>query len=302
MVGIFKQIKHLPEIRILWFYLYLLRAVLSGLLILPIFMTVNSLLSVSGFSRGILTSWDMSVIVELVRQAGDSLPALIMIIFIGALIYLFLMQFINGGMYYLLVSGRTAEIDWRQFFAEGAACFGQNMRISLLMIVIYLLLIPSGIFFVNILNLVGGNFSGTVAMILTLIKFFIILMFLLAASIFSDSARAAIAVYPDKTFKEIIRISSDYFRPRIFKLMKIFLITFVPFFIIWMVVEWLAIQATGLSLGIIGVFLEFILFQIAAFSHTGQKLWYLLILGRSFRQKNPGRFLPSQVELNFDTK
>ena len=83
--------------------------------------------------------------------------------------------------------------------------------------------------------------------------------------------------------------------------MGVFLVTYIPFLIIWFLAEWLSLQSVAVLTGMIGILLEFVLFQLASAARTGQKLWYLLFLGRDFRSASPGRFLPEQVELSLES-
>lgn len=299
MSEMLRQIRKLGAIKSLWLYLYMLKATLSALLIVPFFMTFNSVLSPSIFSRPVSHSWDLSVIVELLAERGDAIPALIMFIVVGAILYVILMQFINGGLYYTLVSGKHSPINWRDFFAECGVNFSTHMKITVLMAVVYLVLISAGMFLVSIIGVAGGKLIGKAALILMIFKLLVIMLILLAASIFSDSVRAASATFPEKTFKDVLKIGSEYFKPHLVRLLRIFLITYIPFLVIWIFVEWSALKVAGLPAGMIGIVLEFMLFQISSVARTGQKLWYLIILGRDFKSTNPGRFIPEQIEISF---
>ncbi|UCD94092.1 MAG: hypothetical protein JSU69_10040 [Candidatus Zixiibacteriota bacterium] len=301
MRPIFNQISSLVEIRRLWLYLYLFKATLSALLALPFFVTCDLALSRSLFSKSLLGGWDVSVLTELYSRQSAALSPLIMIIIAGAVMFVIMMQFLNGGLYYILVSRKFTQAGWRDFFSECGARFGTHVKITLLMMVVYSLLIPAGMFFVNVISFAGGHLVGTPALIFSLFKLAILLLILLAASIFSDSVRAASTAFPDKGFREILKIGSDYFKPRLLKLLRVFIITYIPFLLIWLLVEWLALQSVGDLGGTSGLFIEFVLFQIAALSRTGQKLWYLLFLGRDFRSVNPGRFVPEQVEMSLES-
>ena len=301
MRSAFSQMSSLLEIRRLWIYLYLFKATLSALLTLPFFVTCDAALSRSLFSKTLLGGWDVSVLIELYSQQSAALSPLIMTIIAGVILYVIMMQFLNGGLYYIVVSRKFNDAGWRDFFAECGSRFGTHVKIALLMLIVYSLLIPAGMFFVNIISFAGGHLVGTPAFIFNLFKLAILLLILLAASIFSDSVRAASAAFPDKGFKEMLRIGSDYFKPRLLKLLRIFIITYLPFLLIWLAVEWLALQSVAVLAGTAGLFIEFVLFQIAALSRTGQKLWYLLFLGRDFHSVNPGRFTPEQVELSLES-
>lgn len=301
MAEILRQFRRLFEIKSLCLFLYVFKAMMSVLMVLPFFVTFDSVLSPSHMAGNLIDSWDISVIVELLDQKGGSIGGLIAIIIVGMLIYLLLMQFINGGLYYAVVSRKFPRLNWREFFGECGVNFPAHLKITLLMMVVYSVLIPAGMFFVNIIGVAGGHLMGTPALIFTVFKLAVLLLILTAASIFSDSVRAALASYPDKKFRELLKVGADYFKPRLLKLLKVFLVTYIPFFLIWLLVEWLAMQSVNAIAGLVGIFLEFILFQMASAARTGQKLWYLIILGRDFRSVYPGRFIPEQAELKLET-
>ena len=106
-MGTFNQIRTLFKIRDLWIGLFILKAGFSLLLIIPFYLVNNSVLSSSHFSGSLINNWDFSVISEMFFGRGELVAAFILFIFIGLIIYIALMQFINGGLYYLFVSGRT---------------------------------------------------------------------------------------------------------------------------------------------------------------------------------------------------
>ncbi len=300
MKAIFKEIGRLKTIRNLWFGLYFFKFATALLFVIPIYLTTNSVLSSSHFSKTLVSHWDISVILEMFFGRGDLLPVYLALIFVGAVIYVALMQFVNGGLYYTIVSGRLENIDWKQFFAECGAGFNSHIKITILMMFVYVLLFVAGTFFVNVLDMTGDEMIGFTVMVLLLFKGFILLMIMLAASLFSDTARATAAAYPDKNFRDILKIASSYFRPTFFKMMLIFLATFIPFVIVWGLLQWLAFAILGAIGGLIGIALELLFFQLTSFTRTGQKLWYLLLFGKAYREKNQGRFLPEQVNLNLE--
>lgn len=300
MGAILTQFRHLLNIKSLWLYLYIFKAVMAFLVALPLFITVDSVLSTSLFGKSLIESWDVSVFTELLALKSDAIAPIIFAILAGLIIYTVLMQFANGGLYYLVVSRKLADPGWKDFFAEGGVNFFIHVKITLIMLIVYALLIPAGMFFVNLLGLIGGRMSGTSVLWLMLLKFLVMMFILTAASIFSDSARAASAAYPGKNLREILRHGADFFKPRLGRLFLYYIVTYLPFFIIWLLVEWLALKATGGIGGMVGILIEFLLFQLAAASRTGQKLWYLIVLGKEFHSVNPGRFVPEQTELRFD--
>jgi len=302
MIEVIRHIRQLKDARAIWLLLYLLKASFALLLVIPFFFTVNADLARTSFARSLMASWDMSVILELFANQSDLLPMYILVILIGAVIYLAAMQFLNGGLYYTVVSGSISPIKWREFFAECGSCFSAHVKITLIMLLVYILLFSSSMFVVNLFGVAGQNLIGTAALIMLIGKLLIVFIILLAASIFADAARATVAAYPDRPMREILKIASAYFRPNFAALTGAYIITYLPFLILWALVEWLALRATGGMSGIVGVLLEFLLFQVAASARTGQKLWFLLHLGRDFRKTNQGRFLPQQIELKLDAR
>lgn len=298
--GLLAQGRFLLKMRSLWIYLYLFKALLSFLIILPIFVAADSVLSTSLFGKSLLESWDVSVFTELMALKSEVIPAVMLTIFAGGVIYLTLMQFLNGGLYYLSVSRKMEAVNWREFAAEGITGFSTHIKITLIMLIVYALLIPAGMFFVSLISLIGKQMAGQSSAPLMFLNFLILISILTAASIFSDSARAAWAANPDKSFRDILKHGADFFKPRLGRLFLFFVLTYIPFFLIWLLVEWLALKATGGIGGTIGIIIEFILFQLAAFSRTGQKLWYLIVLGKEYHSADPGRFIPEQTELSLE--
>jgi hypothetical protein len=300
MKGIFKEIGKLKTIRRLWFGLYFFKFATALLFVIPIYLTTNSVLSSSRFSKTLASHWDISVILEMFFGRGELLPVYLALFFIAGVIYVALMQFVNGGLYYTIVSGRLENIDWKEFFAECGIGFNNHIKITILMLFVYVLLFIAGTFFVNILDMTGDDMIGFTVLVLMSFKGIILLLIILVASVFSDTARATATAYPDKNFREILKIASDFFRPAFFKIMLIFLATFISFVIVWGLFQWLAFAVLGAIGGLIGIVIELLLFQLISFTRTGQKLWYLLLFGKAYREKNQGRFLPEQVKLNLE--
>jgi hypothetical protein len=288
--------------RLKWivFFLYLAKFIVAFLLVAPFFLTNNGALSSSEFSKTLLSDWDISVLVELFSGRLELFSLYALGIVIGATIFAIIAQFLNGGLYYMVVSGVRSRINSSLFFAECGGNFMTHIKITFMMILIYMALLPAGMFFVNLIGLMVGNeLVGGKAMILGFVKLGVLALIILAASIFSDSVRAASAASPEKQFSEIIRFGADFFRPRAIGLTGIFLTAYLPFVVVWGICEIAAIEATDFMTGLPGIFMEFILFQICSILRTGQKFWYLLYLGKEYRTFAPGRFSPKQAELDF---
>jgi hypothetical protein len=245
----------------------------------------------------LILDWDLSVIIELFSGRGELIPAYLISIIIGGLIYLIVMQFLNGGIYFVIVSGNCNPLKWREFFAECGMGFITHIKITLMAALIYLIMLPVGFFLVNMVGILMAKLFDISSLMILATKFGIFALIFLAISIFSDTVRATFTAAPDKQLIELIRVAFIYFRPQLLRLMGTFLITYLPFMAIWIFVEWTAIHVVGFFAGIVGILIELILLQIASFTRTGQKLWYLTYLGQEYRTYNPGRFSAMQAEL-----
>jgi hypothetical protein len=298
MREVFRQIPILLKIRELWLGLYFLKFGLSLLVVIPFYLVNNSVLSSSIFSQTLIESWDFSVLIEMFFGRGEVFSQYLIFVFIGLVIYVAIWQFLNGGVYYLFVSGRLEKINWRDFFAECGIGFNMHLKITMMMLVVYALLLFAGMFFVNIISMAGGHLVGKAVLIMDLFKLSILMLIMLAASIFSDAVRATASAFLDKPFRENMKIASEYFKSALRRLFKIYLITFVSFLIFWGAAGWLSMSVIDGVGGLIGISIEIILFQMISFVRNGQKLWYLTCFGKDYISKYQGRFLPEQISLN----
>jgi hypothetical protein len=299
MIDAFRQLKNLISLKPLWLLLYAFKAIVAAMAIIPFYMTFSAYLAPSEFSRTLADSWDFSVIAEILATRGDSIPPLLGVVLVAAIAYLLLIQFLNGGLYYIVVSGRMTPVVWRDFFSECGIRLQIHIKITAMMLLLYLVLIVAGLFLVNMIDIAGRSLMGFYAAVFMFFKLSIILLILLGASLFSMTCRAVSAAYPDKSFREIMRIGSEYFRPRLFGLAGLFLTTFFTFLIIWLILQWLSLRTINVVPGFIGILLEFAIFQISAISRTGQTVWFLVLLGKGLRSVHPGRFIPEQAEFDF---
>ncbi len=298
MRDVFRQFPVLLKLRELWLGLYLLKFGLSLLIVIPFYLVNNSVLSSSVFSRPLIDSWDFSVLTEMFFGRGEVFAQYLIFIFVGLVIYIAIWQFLNGGIYYLLVSGRFEKIDWRDFFAECGSGFNTHLKITMMMFVIYALLLFAGMFFVNIISVAGGHLVGKPVLVMFMFKLSILMLIMLAASIFSDAFRATVSAYPEKSLRESIRIASEYFKQALKRLLGVYMITFIPLLIFWLMAGLLSFSAISTIGGLVGISIEIIIFQFISILRTGQKLWYLTCFGKDYRSGNQGRFLPEQVSLN----
>lgn len=297
MNDILKSFGKLILTRRLWLILYLVKALTAAVFILPFYLVADSYLSSSLYSRRLLNDWDLSVLIEMFGNHIELVPVFLLFGLTAAIVFLMITQFLNGGIYYLAVSGKLSPVNWSEFWKECGCNFKAHLKITAMMIAVYLVLLVAGLIFVNLIGMAGGKLVGRSAMYMAGAKALILLAIMTASTTFSDAVRAAITTKPEGSFREWLRNGSDFFRPRVLQLAGVYFLTYLPFLVIWMLVENLALLSVGALGSVLGIFLEFILFQICSFARSGQKLWYLFILGGRFRSASPGRFLPQQAEL-----
>jgi hypothetical protein len=232
--------------RPLWLGLYFLRLLLTLVFTLPVLLVISPRLEYSQFARVMLERWSLDLILELVGVEKNLLMVFVSVLLVYALLVFIIKQFLNGGIYSILLSKHPFTV--RDFAAECAGQFRGHVIISLFMLIVYLLLLIAAI-------MIGGL-------------------------IFSDLLRFRIANGKEEPFRDTLRKSADYYRTRFVQYIGLYYVYFVPFVGIWAIIEWLAVSLTSSSGSILGVLGEMILFQSCAFLRTGQSLLFTASVGR----------------------
>jgi len=119
---------------------------------------------------------------------------------------------------------------------------------------------------------------------------------LILGTILSDLLRLQLANQPDEPFKRQFRTAMDTFRAQFVKLNGIYYLYFLPFVLMWLLIEYLAVQITGGLGNMFGVMLELILFQICSFLRTGQSL----LVPATFARMLNADILVSELIVNKD--
>jgi hypothetical protein len=250
--------------------LYLGKLVLAGVFTLPIFIMVNGPLAQSEYARVLLSEWSVDVFSELMIARPNVLTTMIAVLFFYAAVLFVLKQFVNGGIYGSLTAKRL--LAPREFFARCGEMFTGNLQISLLMAAIYFVLGVLGLFFGSMVP--DGPFRqfSVVSLIPTFLRGAVLYIFVIFGGVLSDIMRLRLSTHPSKSVRDIFRGSWDTYRRHFVKLIGVYYLYFVPFVIIWMVVELVAIRVTGALAGVIGVLIELALFQLCSYLRTGQSL------------------------------
>lgn len=283
----------------LWGGLYVAKLLLALLFAMPFLIMIEGSLANSPYARALMSSWSLDVMIELFTVRENVLSTFMVILFFYAVAVFFLKQFLNGGIYYTyLSSGRTNLFT---FFGEGARQFRGNLKISLVMIVIYLIALLIGSF---VSALVPGDwfgYFGSGGIRAVLARTVVVFLFLIAAFVLSDLLRLRLAAFPNELLSVSFRAVIAFCRENFVKCYGIYLLYFAPLVVICFLFERLSIATTAAIAGMIGVIIELALFQISAFLHVGQSLIFTASLAPLLKRSQPGRFKEViQGELQLD--
>ncbi len=284
--------------RRLWGGLYLAKLTLALIFMLPVMVLVSAKLDYSRYAAPLLGSWSIDVILELIQTSDDLLPAIIAVLLFYTIAVFFVGQFLNGGVYDSFLS--REPIGPVRFAAQSTAQFRGNLKISLVMGVLYiplfLLAILTGAF---IPRDTLGHF-GDAAFGGLFSRLAVIYVFMITGSIFSELLRIHHALHPADLIIKGIRPVFNFYITNLVKLTGVYYLYFLPFAVIWLLVEKLAIIVTGGLTGLLGVMLELFLFQLCSLLRTGQSLAFTATVAPLARKAFPGRFEDEPTEQTDD--
>jgi hypothetical protein len=256
----------------LWTGLFLGKLVLALLVVLPVMALVNTSVDSSVFAAPLLHVWSLDVIIEIVLTRPNLMPVFLLTLAFFALLVFLLKQFLNGGIYGSLMRGAT--LDARSFFAEAGALFGGNLKISLFMLPVYIILAIVALIIVPVFPRDGFGHYQTGAMVGLAGRAALLYIIFIVGGIFSDLMRLHLTVHPQARFATNLRAMIDLYRRRFVKLNGLYYLYFIPFVLVWLLIERLALLATGGLNNVIGVMAEMLLFQICSWLRTGQSLLF----------------------------
>jgi len=284
--------------RRLWLYLYLVKLGLALVITIPALVTVQSALDNTLYSSPLLKEWSLKVIGELIAQRpfvlGNSLIALVAFTLLAAIVR----QFLNGGIYLAYSSGQ--RVNKKDFFAAAGERFSVHLRITGLMAIAYLICTGVGIWF--------GSFVGRIVVAAApeaggvgfAVWLSVIGLFLTPAIAFSDTLRAASVYSRGATVRQLLTEAFVFFRSNWVKLIGVYLLLFVPFAVIWVIVEKSALVVTGALANKVGVVAELLLFQVCAFMRSGQSLVFTASVASSYQPQLHANNESGSVEVSGD--
>ncbi len=268
--------------RRLWLYLYLTKLGLALVMTIPVLITVQSALDNTLYSAPLLKEWSLKVIGELIAQRPFVLGYSIIVLVIFSLAVLLVRQFLNGGIYRSYSS--ATRMTMREFFAAAGSRFGVHLRITGLMAIAYLVLFGVGLLFGSFIGRIVATAvpeSGGLAFAAWLSA---IGLFLVPAIAFSDTIRAASVRTDEVTVRPLISEAFAFFKAHWVQMAGAYLLLFVPFVVIWAIVEKSALIMTGGLENKIGVIVELVLFQICSVLRTGQSLLFTASVTAGYQQ------------------
>jgi hypothetical protein len=279
----------------LWPMLYVVKLALALLVTLPLYVLTGYMLERSVFADPLTSNWTTSVLFELVRtQDKTALSLGVVLLFIAVLAFL-IKQFLNGGLYFAYM--RSGKAPGGEFWAEAAGGFRDHLVISLIMIPVYVLFLAIGSTLSGVIpTTLFGNFSGDI-LLGRMLRWLVLAAFLIAAVVISESMRLHRTAMPDARWRDHVSGALAFLQTSGVRMYAYYWLYFLPFLVIWLIIEWLAIQITGGLGNTFGVVAELFLFQICAFIRTGQSLLYTATAAPLLVRWRPGRFIARQTEL-----
>jgi hypothetical protein len=253
--------------------LYLGKLVLAAVATIPMQLIIYSRVDFSILARTLLKEWNLGLIAELVAATPNAATALILVVFmIGGLAFL-VRQFLNGGIYAALSGDRAP--DAAGFFANCGRMFLAHLRISAAMAPVYLGLLIVSLFVVSVMPSRMFGWWGNGWLYVVIARFGVTGAILMVGSVGSDIIRLQATRYPNETLGFWIKRALNYLRYRVVQTIGAYLVYAIPMLAIWLLVERLALTATGGLQNTLGVAIELMLFQICSLIGVGQSLLFV---------------------------
>ncbi len=258
--------------RKLWLGLYLGKLLLALAVTLPVLALVQADLDHSAFARPLLSEWNVDVLTELILTRENLFSyGMLGLLALSALVFI-LKQFLNGGIYDSLVNRPT--LSGERFFSVSFRMFRSHLLIGVWMIVVYALLLLTAALVGELVSSVARKVLPSQDLIRFIIRYSVTCAIVLIGTVFSDIVRIQL------TLSGFGRLSI----PGSFKAGYLFLIRhcvqslatytryFVPFVLVWLAIEGMALAITGSMGNMLGAIIEFILFQICSTLRVWQSL------------------------------
>ena len=284
--------------RKLWLGLYLGKLLLALAVTLPVLALVQADLDHSAFARQLLSEWNVDVLTELILTRDNLFSyGMLGLLALSALVFV-LKQFLNGGIYDTLVN--RSKLSGERFFSVSFRMFRSHLLIGIWMIVIYALLLLTAALVGELVTSVARKLLPSQDLVRFIIRFSVTCAIVLIGTVFSDIVRIQL------TLSGLSRPSI----PRSFKAGYLFFVRhgvqsvatyagyFVPFVLVWLAIEGLALAITGSMGNMPGAIIEFVLFQICSALRVWQSLSGTLALAKLVKMHHQ----PASVAAEFSSE
>jgi hypothetical protein len=279
-------------------WLYLLKLALALMVTVPLLIQIQLDLENSLFARPLLGDWSFGVIAELFSNRTNLATSMMLFLGCVAALALILKQFLNGGIFSTLLRGGRADIQG--FFSDGAKLFVGNMKITIIMAIIYALLLIPGNFLIKLVpSDLFGHYNNPQVYV-AVARYIVLYIIFVLAGILSDLARFRIAAFPGDRISLSFRWALNFYRANWVQAIGIYAICFVPFVLFWLVVERLALVVTGGLGNMLGVIVELLLFQSCSLVRTGQSLLFASSAAAMIRHHSRDWPIATSVEVAGD--
>ncbi|MCB2201850.1 hypothetical protein KQH51_03545 [bacterium] len=282
----------------LWPTLYALKLALALLFTIPVWLTVGYELEHSVGGALLAERWSLDVLTELAASRTGSAVAFMLVLVGWAFAAFLVRQFLNGGIYGRLLGLEKAR--GRAFFAACGECFTGHLMVSFVMLPAYLILFFMG---QALSTLIPADLFGRFGLDYLTgrgLRLVLVVAFVLIGVVISEALRLRVSVVPREPLRQLIAGALDFLRANGVRMYGWYVLYFVPFVILWALVEKLALVSVAAVPGLIGIVIEALLFQACSFVRTGQSLLFTATTAPMFRQANPALFKPVQMEMPLD--
>ncbi len=255
-----------------WWGLYLVKLALAMMVALPLLVQIHADLENSRYAEALLKDWSFGVIAELAATRPNLTSSLLLFLVMVAVLALVVKQFLNGGIYSAFL--RSEVIDMRAFFGECAVQFAGNIKISLMMAPIYFVILIAGTYLARLVpGDLLGRFGNALAYV-TILKYIVVYVLVVLVGILSEFVRIRYCVDPGSRISDCMKAGLNFYRAHGVQSIGVYAVYFIPFVLLWLGIERLALVVTGGFQSMAGVVIELILFQVCSLARTGQSLLF----------------------------
>ena len=269
----------------LWPYLYLTKFGLALLVSIPALVAAQSALDNTLYSAPLLKEWSLKVIGELIAQRPFVFGSAFIVLAIFSFLVLLIRQFLNGGIYLAYARGR--RITRVEFFAAAGERFGTHLRITGIMVIVYLLAGGIGIWLGSAVGSAIGTIFPQADLLSLAVSLGVLGLVLTPVVAFSDSMRAVSVRSGTESTKTLLTDTFAFYRLHWVKMVALYVILFGVFAMVWAIIEKAALVVTGGLENKIGIVIELLLFQFCSFLRTGQSLVFTASVVSGYQQTNP---------------